>query len=379
MEKQQLWEKICYEYDKHKFDKEEIWQVLVENYFSILGWEEQEGEITKPKIYYGSAKCLIPDIVINHDGENVLVVEIKKAYGSLIEQYKKQLLSYMKQLKLKVGILWGNSIKVFYDAPDSVEDPVKVCEIEFKKENSLGIELIDMLMKENFSLENLYKFCEQQLLLSKQEQTNQESIKYLCSSAGEDYIKELLSIEYPKEVVDKLSIQVKYNVTKNINIEPTKDKTSSILSIYKTEPKYKTKKEIEQQNPEIQLMGGDHTYSITDSLEEILKKQPNETIQNYAKRVFGTMYQDGRISEQELERMHDKEYSYTTFGIQYPLLCDTREERFDWKGHPRYYTNKYFYGNYYLCSEWWKDKTDIYTEKIYKWVLKQLNDGDNKF
>ncbi len=350
MEKQLLWDKICYEYDKHKFDKEEIWQVLVENYFSILGWEEQNGEITKPKIPFGSAKYLIPDIVLKQDSRDVLVVELKQANKELTDHNEKQLFSYMKQLKLKVGILWGNSIRVFYDVPDSVSDPVEIVDINFNYQDSRGTELLEVLTKKDFSIDNLYAFCKNKLKSKQAEKTNQESIDFLCSTAGEDYIKELLSIEYSKEVIEKLSIRVtdKTVKTKYINPEPITYIIPNDTELGK---------------------------NIRDDLK--IHSNGKESIQHYVKRVLETLYQEGKISQREIERMHDLKYSKRTFGLAFPIICDKEKDTII-SGHKRYYVDKIMDNNYYLCSQWWKDFTNMYIKQIYRWIEKILHNSETQ-
>lgn len=335
--------------------------MLVEQYFEFLGWSQFNHEITKPVIGIGSAGKLIPDLVLKGD-KDLLVVEIKKPSCEITEKHEQQLVSYMKQLSLQVGILWGSKIEIYYNS--SKEEPIKIYEIEFIPENKFGVELLGTLEKKDDFKEKLFDYCEQKykIYLSKKDvEKNKESINYLCSENGEKYIRELLSIEYPQCVIDQLVIKV---TTKNS--EMTKNHTSPFIS------NISPKTEVHSHYIPPTNIFSFSQYPIIETHEQLLqeiKKKENETIQIYVKRIFNTIYESGLISEKEISRLHDKDYSKNTFNIAYPLLCD-RENEMWYYGLKKYYVDKHLKEHYYLCSQWWKDLTNDYYDRITKWRIK---------
>ena len=148
----EIWNAICYTMENNKFENEATLQILLENsILQRLNWEMSKGEIKRPIIQYGSANFIKPDAVLCKDGNNLLVIELKKVFAKLSENNEQQLFSYMRELKLQFGILWGKSISVYYDDILDKKQPQKVCEIFFDKNNETGIELIKNLFKNNFN------------------------------------------------------------------------------------------------------------------------------------------------------------------------------------------------------------------------------------
>ena len=111
-----IWNEVCYTMDNNKFENEAILQLLLESsILPRLNWEMSKGEIQKPTIHYGSASFIKPDAVLCKDGASLLVIELKKPFAKLSENNELQLFSYMRELKLQFGILWGKNICIYYD------------------------------------------------------------------------------------------------------------------------------------------------------------------------------------------------------------------------------------------------------------------------
>ena len=94
-----------------------------------------------------------------------------------------------------------------------------------------------------------------------------------------------------------------------------------------------------------------------------------EKVQDWVKRILYYLFRERVLTEEEIYRMHDLDYSKRTFGISFPLLVDTERER-KVSGHNRYWKKPI--GKYYVCSEWWKDHDAEYTQNIYQWLHKVL-------
>lgn len=336
MDFKKLWEKICFCINERKNSSEEEYQIVIENICDLLGWQKFEGDIdTQRSISFGASNHCIPDIILKKENKDTLCIEVKKYLNSTNERHEKQLLSYMRILKLSFGILWGNTLQVFYDNIADNSPAVKICEIMFNKEDNLGVELITNIYKDNFTLDNFQKFCFKQLELKTKEIETKEKIKFLCSDKGLDYIKQLLLIEYPEDVI------------KNLNIVVTNKLNNHIIN-------------------NLSLIDNDKSKSYIGEISVDFKRKENETTQKYIKRVLYNLFRENKISKHEIENLHNKEYCKKTFGINYPLLFNSRQESFLGNGYRSWSDTIY---NYYVCSQW-NDKIyrDMYEDYIVKWV-----------
>lgn len=74
------------------------------------------------------------------------------------------------------------------------------------------------------------------------------------------------------------------------------------------------------------------------------------------------LYEQSLVSENEIQKLQNKEYSKKTFDQNYEILRSSDKEITGTDGRNRYYTNEKFFGNYYLNSQWverhWKPFSD---------------------
>ena len=103
-------------------------------------------------------------------------------------------------------------------------------------------------------------------------------------------------------------------------------------------------------------------------------KNLEESIQDYVKKVMRHLFSEKLLSESEVRKLQKKEYCKRTFNLQFPLLKNISEGYMGADGRPRYWAKETFGGQYYVCSQWWKEKTPIYFEKIECW-LKYLEEN----
>lgn len=87
-----------------------------------------------------------------------------------------------------------------------------------------------------------------------------------------------------------------------------------------------------------------------------------------ARTVFRNILESGKVPENEIERMQDKDYSKKTFGIQYPVLRKTNN--LNSKKPENYYkkpvniSEKY----YFICSEWYEISANNDRPYLIKWL-----------
>ena len=148
---------------KKKDVDEDSFHALIETQLQHLGWAKYKGEIChKQNIHIGNSNRIEPDILIKRDGEDEFVIEVKRPSHKQIKKDVEQLLSYMRILKLSVGIYIGEHIEVFYDMPSSKE-AVSVMKVPLEIDNKLGAKFVERFDKENFSQESIVAFCEERI------------------------------------------------------------------------------------------------------------------------------------------------------------------------------------------------------------------------
>lgn len=190
---QETWNKFVYdlcEAKKRNMD-ENGYHSLIENQFQLLEWAKYKGEIChKPTIPIGNNQYIQPDILIKKDGEEQFVIEVKRPVHVQKERERQQLVSYMRQLKLKVGIYIGEHIEVFYD-PDN-KDAISVIKVDLELDNAKGAKFVELFSKKQFDKAGIVAFCEERIKeMQRQESLNKIS-ENLISEDGKILIKESL-------------------------------------------------------------------------------------------------------------------------------------------------------------------------------------------
>ena len=154
-----LWNNFCAKVEKFRQHPESAFQAVLEQLFENLGWQSNE-IITQPNVKIGKSMRAIPDIVIQYNGKNQFVVELKRPNANTSRDDEKQLFSYMRLYKVQFGILLGNTMKVFYELPNDDKDPIKVNEISFAKDNESGSEILEIIVKDKYAKEQFVSYCE---------------------------------------------------------------------------------------------------------------------------------------------------------------------------------------------------------------------------
>lgn len=144
------------------------YQREIEICLKFLGWkktnETMRSQLTLP---IGNNSSIRPDIVLWKKNANgvptpVLPIEIKRPSNIRNERQENQLMSYMRQLKLNVGLYIGEKIELYYDVPNDGESPVCVFTVEIQKEDANGSTICDLLTYDTFSLKDVEAFCYEQ-------------------------------------------------------------------------------------------------------------------------------------------------------------------------------------------------------------------------
>lgn len=162
---QEKWNYFVYDLceAKKKDVDEDSFHTLIETQLQHLGWAKFKGEIChKPNIHIGNNNRIEPDILIKRDDEDEFVIEVKRPSHKQSKKDVDQLLSYMRLLKLSVGIYMGEHIEIFYDMPSSKE-AISIMKVPLEIDNKLGARFIDKFLKDNFSRDTIVDFCEERI------------------------------------------------------------------------------------------------------------------------------------------------------------------------------------------------------------------------
>ena len=156
---------------------------IIEAQFQLLGWMRHKNEIChKPNLPIGNNGHIQPDILIQKDGKKQFVIEVKRPLHTQIAKDRDQLVSYMRQLKLKAGIYIGEHIEIFYDQPDS-ENAVSVLTIPLELDNKRGARFVELFSKDRFSKETIVQFCEDRIKELRHQESLNKIKDYLITDA----------------------------------------------------------------------------------------------------------------------------------------------------------------------------------------------------
>lgn len=136
-----------------------------------------------------------------------------------------------------------------------------------------------------------------------------------------------------------------------------------------------TEFETEDENEEDDIdYGRDESINIK-GINIPLHRKVNEKTQDFVIRLLHLLFNNKLIPEDEIQNMLNKKYSVKTFGIAFPILQNDKTKIKDRKKHTRYWTKEIFGNKYYACSQWWKEKNNIYGPKLLKWIkrIEELN------
>lgn len=223
----ELWNEICYLVKQHRkpTSTERDFQIEAEHLFEKLGWSRFKGEIvTQQVIPIGAAQSLKPDIIIVQGQKSIIVAELKKPNAEIVHRNADQLISYMLQLRLRFGLLIGDTLQVYYDIPEDNERPVKVIEIPFISDNAAGAELVRLLSKDVFSIEQFASWCIRKVADQAKVDDIKKLTNLLSSQKGQLLVSDLLR----SYLLDSYSADVVSDVMSLINITVQVKKQSSI-------------------------------------------------------------------------------------------------------------------------------------------------------
>jgi hypothetical protein len=223
------WNEICFllfENVKRDISENEFEQKVIQS-LGVLGWKEYLDDFEiRPSFKIGAANSITPDFIIKSESkQRLFVIEIKQPQLPINSGFQKQLFSYMRQLKLKFGLLIGQSIQIFYDGVLSKQDdPILLENIIFERNSEKGEKFVELFCKENISSDSLKSFT----LKSLEKINRKEDFKTLSKKIlSEEFkgsifnlIKQEFISDFDGELIDAVLSDLKVEISiKNKIIE----------------------------------------------------------------------------------------------------------------------------------------------------------------
>jgi hypothetical protein len=286
---------------KQRDVKEDEYQKNIEEQFKFLGWSKFNGCIeTKPILPVGNSNSLIPDIVLKKDGVRVVPIEIKQPNNKIKPRQELQLISYMLQLKIYIGVYIGSTVQIYYDNPEDNSKPHCVLKAELEPDNPNGISFCSLFEYENFSTVKIEQFCKKKLDLINYRQKIRSWIKNEMTT---EYVKNL--------IIDKLSQN-----SPNVNILKEEiDKVKVTIGNFKETPKKAEKKKTRKYS----LNGSKGMFKsrlVLEALRLYMEKHPDSTYEQIES-VFPKSVQGGYGVVRKLSEINDYQEAGSNLFARY--------------------------------------------------------------
>lgn len=191
------WNKIVDIFNKNKTSREQAVQIAWENIFSeLLGYSRLDGDIDSQRPIKMGVSTKYPDIILRRNNEDLFVVELKR---SVLHEGRSQLFSYLTQLKIDIGVLICNRLYIYDFDFLSKENSHSVVEVDFLKDNSLGIQFLDLFNKANFERKKIKSFIAE---YSEQKDAVKSIQENITPELLRELVKKHFEAEYDAEIVE---------------------------------------------------------------------------------------------------------------------------------------------------------------------------------
>lgn len=213
MDSTEKWEFLVDCYNKNKTASEQRIQEDWENLFvEIFGYRKLLKEVDAQRnIQIGSTVRTIPDIIIhNKEQGDLFVVELKQ---HTLTTGTEQLFSYLKLLKVDLGVLICNKIYLYdYDITKD-DDKQAFVEIAFTKDNPDGIKFVELFSKASFDRQHIKNFIQER----KKEKENIHAIQQkVTAEFVRQVLQEQLSETYSQEEIQQALEGIVITVDKKV-------------------------------------------------------------------------------------------------------------------------------------------------------------------
>ena len=189
------------------------YQQEIENCLKFLGWRTSNKTMqSQLTLGFGAGNTLRPDIILYKNDIPVLPIEIKRPNNVCNDKQVGQLGNFMRQLKLNIGLYFGENIRFYYDNPNDLDNPVNVLTIELSKEDSNGDTFCEMMSYEKFNTNNLEEVCKEHYhQIMSRNNLHQRFSEYFAENNVTRNIVSLIKEKFVKEGFDEKILENELN------------------------------------------------------------------------------------------------------------------------------------------------------------------------
>lgn len=187
------WPKICDILKKYanKENEKTYQKSIVDLLFEMnLGWHKNQ-IAEQLSVQLGSTERLIPDIIVTKDRRNQFVIEVKQPSHIKAQKDIDQLISYMKQLEIPVGIYVGNELDVYYKNIGDGSEPKLIMTLKFKEDDDKGDDFLRLFSEAEFTTEKIITYVKELEKKTAFESNVNDLVSYILST---DFKEELMLI-----------------------------------------------------------------------------------------------------------------------------------------------------------------------------------------
>lgn len=188
---------------------EDAYQREIESCLQILGWKRfNRTMMSQCTLPIGNSNSIRLDILLRKDEMNVLPIEVKRPSNMCSERQELQLMSYMRQLRVNVGLYIGEKIRLYYDNPEDSMDAVCVFSAKIDGEDVNGAKLCELLNYAAFDKDAFEEFCKQEYE-SMQTRRNLHQLfdEYFSEENGVANLQTLIKDKFLADGYEELAIE----------------------------------------------------------------------------------------------------------------------------------------------------------------------------
>lgn len=215
-----VWNKLVDDYRENRDSEEakvqESWEELLRD-SGIFGYSKSNREVrSQLSARIGSKDRVIPDIVVEKNGEKRFVVELKRYSSPFDKNFESQLFSYLTNVDIHcpIGVLVCE--KLFVYLYDFTSNSYKSVGIPFERDSSNGIAFVELFSNGGFDFEKIKTFVEREVRRSKYRETIRSELKN--PEVVERAVREYFEREnFPKDVVAQVLGEFRFDCREKAN------------------------------------------------------------------------------------------------------------------------------------------------------------------
>ena len=219
---------------------EDIYQRDIEACLQIMGWKRHNRSmLSQYSLPIGNNNNIRLDILLRENEGNMLPIEVKRPSNVCNERQEQQLMSYMRQLRLNVGMYIGEKIRLFYDNPADSMDAVCVFSARIDGSDANGEKLCELLNYSSFDKEVFEEFCKEEYnKMQTRRSLHQQFLEYFSTENGVSNIQSLIKEKfltdgYEDFAIDEMlkMLQLSVSYTPNRNPLPAIEEKNEYVSV----------------------------------------------------------------------------------------------------------------------------------------------------